>query len=86
MNKNGGNDERVELSAILPGATVHPLDEGYHALDAFILLRCHDEDGDVTWSFRTTSALNLEELLGALVVQVELLRNKLVAHWDDEDD
>jgi hypothetical protein len=30
--------------------------------------------------------MNLEELLGALTVQAELLRNKLVQQWVDPDD
>jgi hypothetical protein len=43
-----------------------------------------DADGDITWSFRHTesSSPNREELLGALSVQIELLKNWLVEEWD----
>ena len=45
-----------------------------------------DEDGDPPWAYRTTNRLNREELLGALVVQVDVLRKELRDEWDDEDD
>lgn len=41
--------------------------------------------GDVVWSFRTSKSFNLEELLGALVVQTETLKRKLVRQWEDDD-
>ena len=77
---------RVPIEDVLPGQRLHPLDEGEIPLQVFALIKCLDQDGDVAWSFRTSEKLNLEELLGALTVQVELLKRKLVAHWDDEDD
>lgn len=36
--------------------------------------------------FRTSEQLNLEELLGALIVQVEILKQELVDQWDDDED
>ena len=44
-----------------------------------------DEEGGTAWSFRTSEQFNLEELLGALVVQVETLKRKLTKSWEDED-
>jgi hypothetical protein len=43
-----------------------------------------DADGDVGWSYRTTNRLNREELLGALTVQVDVLRKELRDEWDDD--
>jgi len=50
-----------------------------------VLVKCLDEEGDIAWSFRTSEQMNLEELLGALQVQTETLKRKLVRAWEDED-
>ena len=75
--------ERVPIGDALSGLTIHDLDEGETVVGAFILLKVLDAEGDVTWSFRNTeSSTNREELLGALSVQVELLKHSLVDDWD----
>ena len=48
-------------------------------------MKALDEAGEASWSFRTSETFNLEELLGALTVQVEVLRNKLLHQWTDDD-
>ena len=48
-------------------------------------MKCLDEDGDVTWAFRTTKDMNDEELLGALTVRTDLLRRSLVDSYADLD-
>ncbi len=80
------DEERIPISDALPGFKLHPLEDGWTPLEAFVLVKCLDDDGDHAWSFRTTNPLNLEELLGALTVQVEILKRKLASSWDDEDD
>lgn len=50
-----------------------------------MLVKSLDETGETAWSFRTSEPLNLEELLGALTVQADVLRRKLVRSWEDED-
>ncbi|GAA4361680.1 hypothetical protein [Angustibacter luteus] len=77
-------EERQPIEQVLPGQTLHPLDEGEVPLFTFALIKCLDRDGDVTWSFRTSESANLEELLGAMTVQVDLLRRRLTAEWGDE--
>lgn len=79
-------EERVPVEQVLRGLTVHPLDEGATPLEAFVLVKYLDSDGDSTWSYRTTHRLNREELLGALIVQVDVLREELRREWDDEED
>ena len=80
------DDERRPIGEVLPGFTLHPLDGGWTPLQAFVLVKSLDHEGESSWSFRTSEPLNLEELLGALTVQTEVLRRKLVRMWDDEDD
>jgi hypothetical protein len=80
--------ERVPIEQALPGFTLHPLDEGWTPLQAFVLVKALDEAGQTRWSMHTSELLNMEELLGALTVQVDLLRDRLMEDWDpdDEDD
>ena len=79
------DEERKPIEEVLPGQSIHPLPDGWTPMEAFILVKCMDEGGDSSWSFRTTNPLNLEELLGVLTVHAELLKQKLVDGWDDED-
>jgi hypothetical protein len=52
-------------------------------MEAFILVKGLADDGGSAWSYRTTNPMNREDLLGALTVQVELIRGKLVRSWAD---
>lgn len=63
---------------MLNGLEVHALEPGETALEAFILLKVLDRDGDISWAYRTTNRLSREELLGALTVQVDVLRSRSV--------
>jgi hypothetical protein len=75
--------KRVPISKVLPGLRIHPLDEGESAVSAFVLIKTADKGGKFTWSYRTTEAPNREELLGALVTQVDLLRRELAEDWTE---
>ncbi|SDU77296.1 hypothetical protein SAMN04488563_5489 [Jiangella alkaliphila] len=76
-------DERVPVAQVLTGLEVHPLAQGETAIEAFVLIKVLDADGRPAWSYRTTNRLNREELLGALMVQVDVLRKELRDEWDD---
>src|SRR5947208_15140090 len=79
------NDEpRVPIADVLSGLEVHPLEPGWSALEAFVLVKALDEDGHTSWAYRTTHRLNREELLGALVVHVDVLRKELVDEWETD--
>jgi hypothetical protein len=78
------DEKRRPIEEVLPGQSIHPLPDGWTPLEAFVLVKCMDEGGDSSWNFRTTNPLNLQELLGALTVQVELVKQKLVDAWADE--
>jgi hypothetical protein len=69
---------RVPIAEVLPGMGVHPLEEGWTPREAFVLVKVLDENGVASWSYRTTHRPNREELLGALIVQTDLLRRELI--------
>jgi hypothetical protein len=72
---------RIPLAQALPGLEVHPLEPRSTPIEAFALIKILDEDGDVSWAYRTTNRLNREELLGALTVHVALLTKELRDEW-----
>lgn len=74
---------RQPIAEVLAGLEVHPLEPGWTALEAFLLVKTLDEEGRTSWAYRTTNRLNREELLGALVVHVGLLRRELLDEWSD---
>jgi hypothetical protein len=79
------DDERQPIGQVLPDFKLHPLEPGWTPLQAFVLVKSLDDEGGTAWSFRTSEQFNLEELLGALVVQVETLKRKLTRSWENED-
>jgi hypothetical protein len=85
-DEEAGQEERIPLSDALPGFGIHPLEVEWTPLEAFVLVKCLDENGQSTWGYRTTHRPNREELLGALIVQVDLLRRELAAQWEEEED
>lgn len=77
---------RVPVEQVLRGLELHPLLAGETAIEAFVLIKVLDADGHVGWSYRTTNRLNRQELLGALTIQVDVLRKELRDEWDDEEE
>jgi hypothetical protein len=75
---------RHPFSEVLSGLEIHALEPGSTAIEAFVLIKTLDEDGEVGWLYRTTNRLNREELLGALTVQVAVLAKELRDEWDDD--
>ncbi|TDT61696.1 hypothetical protein EDF20_2991 [Frigoribacterium sp. PhB116] len=78
------DEKRVPLEQALAGLEVHPLEAGETAIEAFVLVKTLDSEGETGWAYRTTNRLNREELLGALTVQVAVLAKELRDEWDDE--
>jgi hypothetical protein len=81
---SASGEQRVPVTEVLRGLEVHPLEAGETALEAFVLIKVLDTEGNTAWSYRTTNRLNREELLGALIVQTDLLRKELLDEWDDD--
>lgn len=80
------DEQREPIEQVLPGFALHPLEDGWTPLQAFVLIKSLDDEGDVAWSFRTSEVMNLEELLGALIVQAETIKRKLARAWEDGDE
>lgn len=57
-------ETRHPIAEVLPGLEIHELEPGDTAIEAFVLIKSIDRDGDITWGYRTTNRLNREELLG----------------------
>ena len=76
---------RHPIGEVLPGFALHPLEAGCTPTQAFVVIKVVDQAGVPGWSFRTSEPPNLEELLGALTIQVDLLRARLLAEWGADD-
>jgi hypothetical protein len=70
--------EQRPVGEALTGLRVHTLPDGWTPLAAAVLINCLDDKGDPAWVFRTTDGLSAEELLGALVLRTDLLRQELL--------
>jgi hypothetical protein len=78
-------EQRRPIGEVLPRFVLYPLADGWTPLDAYVLVKSLDEEGCVSWASRSSEMLNDEELLGALTVQVDRLRRRLVRQWDPDD-
>jgi hypothetical protein len=76
----------VPIEQVLTGMRLHKLPDKWSPIEAFVLVKCINDEGNASWVYRTTSDPNREELLGVLVVHTELLRREIVSEWEDEDD
>jgi len=68
------------------GFQVPPLLKGWTALDGVVLVKCLNEKGRSTWAFRETEGLNEEEVIGALTVQLDLMRERVKSQYYDDND
>ena len=79
-------DTWVPIGDVLgSGFSVAALPEGWTPLEGIVLVKCLDEDGRETWSFRHTEGLSDEEAIGALVVQLDMIREQVVDQFRAED-
>lgn len=68
------------------GLDFQPLPAGWTPLGAALLIKCLDDEGSVTWAFRTSDELNDEELLGALRVRTSLHERDLLEAYCEHPD
>ncbi|MGN6090195.1 MAG: hypothetical protein ACTHMZ_07060 [Actinomycetes bacterium] len=78
-------DDRIAIDRVMPGMGLHALPDGWTPLEALVLIKCLDDEGEPAWCFRTTHRPNRQELLGALIEHTDLLRARLVREWENED-
>jgi hypothetical protein len=88
MQVNGDDDgteeQRLPIQEVLPDLRLHSMPTGWSPVEAFVLIKALDEDGDPRWLYRTTKKPNPEELLGALTVQVRILERELAEGWESD--
>ena len=65
-----------QVPALLPGWT---------ALEGIVLVKCLDDEGHPSWAFRETEGMNIEEVIGVLTIQLDMLRERAVDAFRDED-
>jgi hypothetical protein len=68
------------------GFQVAPLLEGWTALDGIVLVKCLDDEGRSSWALRETAGLNEEEVIGALTIQLDILRERVLDQYRVEGD
>jgi hypothetical protein len=77
---------RRPVGDVLRGIELYPLPEGWTPMEALTVIKCLDADGNPTWCTRRTAGINDEELLGAMTLQVALLKRDILADWEDDPD
>jgi hypothetical protein len=71
------------IGDVLRGIEIEPVPDGWTVVDALVLAKCLNIEGQPIWSLRFTDGLNSEELLGALQIQVDLLKRGILEDWQD---
>jgi hypothetical protein len=84
MEEVSAKEDRLPIGEVLNGLEIYPLNEDETPVEAFVMIKARDTDGNEGWSFRTTKSPNREELIGVLTVQIDLLRRELLAEWPDD--
>lgn len=79
MDADAYNEPRTPIGDALPGMEIHALKDP--ADFVFVLARTKDADGS-GWCYRRSAAPNREELLGALMIQAEILKREIAAEWE----
>jgi hypothetical protein len=61
-----------------------PVPDGWTVVDALVVAKSLNAEGEPIWSLRFTDGLNSEELLGSLEIQVQLLKRDIFNNWKDQ--
>ncbi len=67
---------------MLAGLEVLPLEPGVQVAEALLVLKVRTPDGDLLWSYRKTSGMSDEELLGMLVILRRLVESTILKDWE----
>ena len=78
------DDPQIPVGDALSGLTISPLPEGWTPLEALCMVKSLGEDGSPKWAMRMTEGINAEELLGALVIHTDLLKQDMLNDWADD--
>ena len=81
------SDTFEPIGDVLTGVQIREIPEKWAVVEAFVVLKCLDENGSPAWLMRATRGLADEELLGALLVHAEVVKAEIVSQYvDDEED
>lgn len=69
----------VTASELLPELSFQALPEGSSPLGALVLAKLLDENGEVSWSIRTSDAIYDEEIVGALTITLHNMTREVAA-------
>lgn len=78
-------DERLEqhpIGEVFPGVTFARLPDGCVTETMFVFAKVRYEDGTAAWIWKSPGITNQEELLGALIMQVETLKAEMLDYWE----
>lgn len=82
-------EDYVQVSTALGNLHIKPLPETHIPVEAIILIKSIDEDGDTSWFTRYTWCLTEIETLGAIAAVHELLKrevlNSYIPYTEEED-
>ena len=81
----GDHDTQPIGQVLGNGFTIAPLPPGWTALEGVVLVKCLDVDGQPSWAFRHTNGINHEETIGALTVQLDLMRDEITELFRADD-
>ena len=74
--------ERYPIGDVFPGATLTALPDDCVVETLFVFSKLRFSDGTTAWQWRSPGITNQEELLGALIMQVETLKADMLDAWD----
>ena len=74
--------EQRPIGEVFPGVRLAKLPEGCVAETVFVFSKARFDDGTSTWFWLSPGITNQEELLGALIMQVETLKAQMLEYWE----
>jgi hypothetical protein len=77
--------DRRTAGEVLGDVLLKPLPDGWTALEGIVLVKCLDHEGHPSWAFRQTDGINAEETIGALVIQLDMLKEQVIDLFRESD-
>lgn len=74
--------EHIPIGDVFPGVHLARLPAGCVAETVFVFSKVRFDDGTTAWHWLSPGITNQEELLGALIMQVEILKEQILENWE----
>lgn len=74
--------EQLPIGDVFPDVHLAPFPDNCVVETVFVFTKVRFEDGATAWSWLSPGITNQEELLGALIMQVETLKVSLLESWE----